>query len=289
MFIIYKSSLLYTMLRSNGRLLDLVMDKKAGIIARLISNPLLVKEIRRSPKALVRPALKAGFAMGVVMMVLSLLMLFASDEVGHITLIMALYGLVVISLPSLAANSASTFTLNIMQNAQFDLLYLTSISNAQLIEGYILTTLYRCRGYFSVVLGFAPFALIGGIYLSVYEPYVRCLNYRFNPYPCDPPSLLPSAPLALVAFVLLGVCIVGVCLLLTSLGVLLATLWRTKFFSGMAALILALIASSTLILALINHRDTFELFQSTLIYLPFPFLLCLLVIRIARPFARRPA
>jgi len=256
-------------------------------MTQLTANPLLVKETRRPNKLSARAALKLDFGAGLVASAFSIAYFLLVRDIGLISLIAALYCLAVLSMPPFVAYTAAILTVNDMRASQFELLQLTAISNTRLIEGYILTALYRCRGFLAVLIGIAPFAIIWGIYLSVYEVYIRCVQYRLpsSSYNCEPPSPI-LVPLALMAFMILIISVVGVCLLSASLGVLLAALSRSRFLSGISALILALIASCSLVLVPMNN-NVLNMFLASLIYVSFPYLFSLSAILTARPIARK--
>lgn len=260
---------------------------KAEWMTRLTANPLLVKETRRPNKLSASAALKLDFGAGLAVSAFSIAYLLLVREIGLISLIAALYCLVVLSVPPFVAYTAAILTINERQAEQFDLLQLTTLSNAKLIQGYVLTALYRCRGFLAVLVGIAPFAIIWGIYLSVYEVYVRCVQYRLpsSSYTCQQPDPI-LVPLALMAFVVLLISVVGVCLLSASLGVLFATWTRSRLLSGISALILALIASCSLVLVPMNNNVP-NMLLASLIYVVFPYLLSLSAMRTAYPLARK--
>jgi hypothetical protein len=229
--------------------------------------------------------LKWGFGAGLLLTIFNIVFFLLTKDIGAIFLITAIYCMIVISIPPFVAYIAAISTVNDMQPDQFDLLHMTSISNAHLIQGYILSTLYRCRSFFAVLIGTVPFAIIWGIYLSVYEVFVYCLRFSRTPDTCQPPSPM-LVPLALIAFTVLVISIIGVCILSVSLGVLFAALSKSRLMSGMAAVIVALAASGSLTIIPMNH-DVLNMLLASLFYVPFPYLLSLSTITIAQPLARK--
>jgi hypothetical protein len=250
-----------------------------------LANPLLVKEIRLPTRLNARKILKLGFGIGLVVSILSAVSLLFTYDTNLIILFTLIYGVIVISVAPFIAYTAAILTVNNMRAEQFDLLYLTTIRDARLIEGYILSACYRCRGFFAVLIGIAPFVITWATYLSVYSGYIRCLQYDIIPASCELPSPM-LLPVALISFIVLSISLIGVYIFSASLGVFFAVLAKSRLLSGIAAVIVSLIAICSVIVILMSN-DLLNTLLASLFYVPFPYLLSLSAVMASQPLARK--
>jgi len=259
-------------------------SREQNILARFVTNPLLVREMRRSKKGVAHSALKFGFGLSLAITPFGLIGLLISPEIDHIRLVLSLFFLVIAPIPPFLAYTAVLIAVTELRGRPFELLYLTTMSDARLVEGYIVSTLHRNRRLLFLVIGSTPLAIFWLTYISTYEDYVRCL---FNTSQvCQVSPSFISMLSALAAFILIGISVIGICLLSTTLGVLFAAWWRNKFFASITAIMLAL----SLVVVLVVLSITFsisQLLQRLMIYLPVAYILCGLALLTARPLARR--
>jgi len=241
--------------------------------------------MRRSKQGVARSALKFGFGLGMAITLFSLSGLLISPEIGHVRLMLSLFFLVTASIPPFLAYTAVLMTVAGIRERQFELLYVTTISDARLLEGHILSALYRNRRLLLMVIGFAPIAIVWMLYVSTAENYVRCLH-NVNPSRVCQPSSLISVLSALLAFIAISISVGGTCFLSTILGVWFAVWWRNRFFSSIVAVMLALTMVMILVIASITLSIP-DLLQRHLLYPPILYLFCGFTILVARSLARR--
>jgi hypothetical protein len=175
----------------------------------------------------------------------------------------------------LVAYTAAAVTVNEMQAKPFELLYLTTLSNQHLIIGYFINALDRFRGFFALIVGFAPFAIVSAVYTVLYN----CSQF----YPC---ALSFTVVLSgIMGFTVLAVNVIGICLLGAAFGVFLAAWWRNRITSTLIALMFSIVAM-TLTYATPSFSLS-ELLKQNLIALPVIYVACAVFILLARPFARK--
>jgi len=252
-------------------------------LQHIFSNPLLVREMHRSPQPTLRSAFIRSFvasaALGYFMGI------WLNPQSRIITLIVVILGASTFFIPPIVAFMSALITLNDLNSRHFDLIRLTTISDAQLVQGYVASTCYRCRLLFSAAIAFAPLLFIRIIVVTTHETYFRCLVSSILVSPC---SLLPSLSTIFSffsIFMVLGVNILALSLLSAALGVLLAGLWRNAFFSSLSALFLSLLTVGILILIAFTSSDIRLIFGS-LAYLAIAFGLYVIVFQASRPLIR---
>lgn len=253
------------------------------MIARFASNPLLMRQRRCPTKVKVRSALKYGFGFGLVTTFFSVVWFLITTQDDQITLLLLLFCLAVACVAPCVAYAAVKVTSDDMSRRQFEVLHVTPMSEERLVEGYVLSTLYSCRGLFSLIIGLTPVAATWAAYISIYDSGWSCATT--NVTICERISY-PFYPLSsLMAFIALCVSLVGICILSAAVGVLLAAFWRNRFLSSIGAVILTFMMSFTFGWVLVNS-DMAEFFQSHLIWLPVPYLLYGLAILMAPSLVR---
>lgn len=254
----------------------------ANRIARLTSNPLLIRETRRPTRITARSVLKYSFSLSFIITVFAVVgVIFGNGESGHVSLMLALFSLAVVSVPPYVAYTAAVLTVIDRQSKQFDLVHITTISNARLIEGYNLSVMYRSRALFLAIIGFAPLAIVWAVYMSV----SFCTDSYFTTAPPCQPISSASVFVSLLSFMVLGINVGGICLLSIVLGVFLGAWWGSRFLSSTVALLITLITITCLIFASVNFSVA-VLLERNLLFLPGLYLAYILFVRVIRPLAR---
>lgn len=255
------------------------------IVDRWMSNPLFVREMRRAQKPTIRSAIRRGIVIGVIVAFLTLVFLVRGDERGYLQAVLFLYALLIISLPPFAAYTAAAVTSDDMTRQQFEMLHITALSNASLVEGYILSTLFRCRWLIGPIIGFAPFALVASIYVS--NSFASCFPNNYLSPTCRIMPSLDAVLLTVLSSILFVLTIAGVCLLSATIGVLLAAWWRNRPLSTFVAPFAGMILIIILLIYTLSFYEPVPPLQRNLVVLPFLYALCGLAILATRPFARK--
>ena len=254
----------------------------SDVLARLISNPLLIRAMHRPSTFTARLGLKYGVAIGIGCSIFSLIGLAGSGHVDHIRLIVGTFSFVIIIVTPLIAYTAAINTAKEMKAIPFELLSVTLLTNDRLTKGFVLASLYRFRGLLSLVLGFAPFGIIGAVSIAFYD----CPQIYMRPTTsCQPDVSLGSIINGVIGYSALTANIMGICLLDAALGVFLALWWRNRVLSSLVALMVGGV-SMTLAFATPSFKLS-ELLERNLFSLPLIYVACALFILLARPFARK--
>ncbi len=168
------------------------MDTLMTWLARLQSNPLIVRSIRQPSQLSMRRGLRYALRLALVISFLCILQAFTGREVGLTAFMLLLVAIIMITTPPFVAYAAGTVTIQELLSEQYELVHVTALSNARLIEGHVFRALHRCRFLLLLIATVSPFFILG---LIVYQGYIQCSGGRYMPviYPsCQ--SFMPLPP-----------------------------------------------------------------------------------------------
>ncbi len=140
---------------------------------RILSNPLLIREMHRSPNPTLRFALLQSFIASAAFGYFIGIWTNPYSEIIRLIVILLLAAIALI--PPYLSYTAAFIVVNDMRSEHVDLLHLTNLSNAQFVIGYIASTYYRCRLLLWLAIAFAPLVLIRAVVVSTHETYFRCM------------------------------------------------------------------------------------------------------------------
>jgi hypothetical protein len=131
------------------------------------ANPLIAQVLRQDRRAdrglSLRACLRLAFGLGLIGLFAATwhALTTTSNEIGlGIGLILAGGWLFHVVMPLIMASAAATFTRHTMQAGDFELLYLTPISNDTLVRAFVFTALYRGRYFLMLLVALTPFLVI---------------------------------------------------------------------------------------------------------------------------------
>jgi hypothetical protein len=208
----------------------------------LRANPLVLRLIRRPVRMSSWRILLITICVALIVLALCTAAITSRYDLTITPGLLLLVAILMISTPPFVAYAASTLTLRELHSEQFELLHVTALSNARLIQGYIFAALYRARPFLLVIFGLMPTVLLGAMF---YSGYVRC-TYNFSGQlltDCGSIPLPEDPALWLLTFLLIFVCFAGVVLLSAIFGVLLAVLFQIEWIANPGALMLTLIGT----------------------------------------------
>jgi hypothetical protein len=234
-----------------------------------------MQAMRHPGKLSIASGLRYGFAISWIVSGIGLIFFIVSSDSSPIRLFLELFALLILVLVPFLAYAAAVTTINALRGSQFDMLCVTALSDQCLIEGYILTSLYRFKGFLALLVGFTPLIVLWAAAISVYD----CQFPSF----CSSPNLMVFF-ITLVGFILLALNVIGICLFNTVVGLLLAVAFRSRIMSGLGALIVGL-SLTPLYLWAASGRE--ELFMHNLLLLPIFYVLSGMMIWRARPLVRK--
>lgn len=135
---------------------------------------------------------------------------------------------IIISLPLLMTYVATAVAVTYTQSSEFPFLLLTNLPSKEIVYGYLFATIYRCRAIIAFVASLSvAFSLTfghGGFRSSLYPP---TLGFGLAE------SLLKHIIMGLSISLFIG----SICLLGTSMGILLGLWWRQTAVANVAATI----------------------------------------------------
>lgn len=144
-------------------------------------------------------------------------------------------GTTIIVNPILGTWMAATSTCLVINAEPYELLFLTTLSNAKLLEGYVFSVLHRLRLSLALMVGSIPSVVIR-LTDTAYNDYHWCILVQSD---CRPPTTTVVFHWFLVygisMFAALGVFILGILVATT-----LALWWRNRYGAGVSALVLVM-------------------------------------------------
>jgi hypothetical protein len=265
------------------------MDAPMTLLASLQSNPLIARSIRQRSRLSVRRTLLLSVCIALLVSAFCLAQALFIRNISLTIVALMLVVTLMIAGPPLVAYLSASFTLQELHSEQYELVHVTALSDARLVQGYVYNALHRSRFIPLLIAGFSPFFVLGGVF---FQGYINCYVIRYSyagSTQCQSMLPLPSdAALWLVMWVILFVCLGGLMLLAANFGVLLAVLFQNPFIANFMALLGALIG--TLLVAGWGLRGPLPgvLAKGTVLAVAIyaASRMCLLV---AQPFARRRA
>jgi hypothetical protein len=252
-------------------------------VAGYVANPLVTQLLRQYPTRSWRIGLIFGSGSAIVSMLVGVIALFVRHEVGPIRLMLALLGFLSLSILPFLAMVAAKLTCLELTSQPFQLLYLTTLDNARLVQGYIFVALFRCRRLLLPILGFTPVLLLGLTYVATFEPFVGCLlSSTRDTLSCQTALPRPSdVVLWLADFLLMAINFWTTLLLAATLGVGLAAWWRQAFLTQCTVAIFTVLLGSTLIYGTLNSQPA-QAILTSLVLFPAGWLLIALIFCIAQ-------
>lgn len=147
------------------------------VIQRIAQNPLLVRWTRRTNGRSVRRLLGIGFLISLAAVLLSLLVAAVDAEyAGATETALLLLGISIIATPPFIAYSAAILTSQELHNVDYPLLCITTLSNAQIVEGFVFSVLYRSRARLMILVGFLPVMLFMTAVVTSHARYDLCVQ-----------------------------------------------------------------------------------------------------------------
>lgn len=136
------------------------------------------------------------------------------------------------SLPIFIAYVAASLTVNYARSFEYPLVCTTTLSDAEIVKGYLFATLYYCRSIVALMMGLVPMVT----YLLL-EPGFPSFAHRGSRLMAGLDLLILVLKCAHVG-TLLGVGLLGISLMAAALGMWLATWWRSVVPAASVALML---------------------------------------------------
>lgn len=114
--------------------------------------------------------------------------------------------IVVLGVPVMVAVIATQSTALDLQTGHYQLLYMTTLSDDNLIIGYLASVLYRARYLIGLAVGFVPLLDVGTFYMLIWmNAKVRSVSAYVTPVPPSQVAiLLPAVVFSVVALVVSG-------------------------------------------------------------------------------------
>jgi hypothetical protein len=203
----------------------------------------------------------------------------------------------VLSLPPFIASTAARVVVSYAHSPEYPLLCVTALSDGEIVTGYVLAILRHVRALLILMLGLAP---VFGMMVAYVVWLVNVFDY--------PPmtwydGVLATADLGMFGIVLkhilittaLSLGLLGINLLATALGVGFGLWWRSATPASIAALMTTV--GSTLVISCMVAKvvgsleipdDFTRHLLQCMLFAPFPYLLALGCMRLARRWARGP-
>lgn len=213
------------------------MRLRDRLIERYWHNPLLVRHVRRQGRLSVWTAFLLGFGVSLLGAALTVaLLLYGSAIVSRpLEVVLTISVSVILFVPVFIAYRSANTTAYDLQNPQYDLMCLTTIPDSRMMEGLVLSALYRCGYLLLALIGAMPILTVGMIYNQL---YVRC------PWTWTGCLLLTPSFLEVVrwlpSYLLLGLSVLGVNFAGAAVGVAVALSVRNVVLSGVVALLATL-------------------------------------------------
>jgi hypothetical protein len=236
-----------------------------------------MQAMRRPGGLTIQAGLKYGFTLSWIASGVGLLIFVVLDDTSPIRLFLGLFAILIVALPPFLAYAGAVQTVTATRGREFDLLCITPLSDYRLIEGYVLTSLYRFKGFLALLVGFTPLTLLWTAAIAIFD----CQFPSF----CSAPNLI-NFFLALCGYIILAINITGICLFNTVIGVLLGTAITSRIVAGFGALIVSLSLTPFYVWAAVGMD---ELLVHNLIVLPIPYAFSAFLIWQARPLIRKAA
>jgi hypothetical protein len=202
------------------------------MLARLTTNPLLIRATYHPGKLSISSGLRYGFAAAAIASALGVILLIVTNDSGPIRSFLGAYAVLILALPAFLAYAAAVVTVNVRRKTPLDLLYMTAISNQRLSEGYTLISLYRFKNFLALLVGFTPLALLWIATISIYD----CQFADFCPQDRSPLVFL----LTLAGLIVYAFNVMGIGLLMTAVGVFLGVAFGNRILSSLSALLIGL-------------------------------------------------
>lgn len=202
----------------------------------MLPNPVAHRLTRQHRWPSLRLTFWLGFALGLLSLTISMWALLHLRENLLNFLLLGAWGVMLIS-PMLIAPMAAFMTGRDLKGDKYELLYITSLSDEKLVQGYILAALYRLRGLIVAGVGLMPALVISMVYVGLrYEAVFATQNgfYRSFQEETAVPNPAEITWLALV-FMAVSFFIVSLNFPAAGLGVALALRWKSSVLSGVMA------------------------------------------------------
>jgi hypothetical protein len=246
----------------------MMYKNRALHLPRYDGNPLVTQLLRRYPKRMWRTGLIFGSGSALVSMLVGVIALFIRHEVGPIRLILALLGFLSLSILPFLAVVAARLTYLELTGQPFQLLYLTTLDNSRIVQGYIFVALFHCRRLLLLILGFTPVLLLGLTYVATFEPFVGCLlSSTQGALGCQTALPRPSVvDLWLADFLLMAINFWTAVLLAATFGVGLAGWWRQAFLTQCTVAICTVLLGFTLTYLPLNSQPAQAILNNLVLF-----------------------
>lgn len=206
-------------------------------LSTFTQNPIARRISRQSHWPSARLSFWLAFGLGLLTLGVSVWALLHLPEAYLEWLLIGGWGAVLVG-PVLIAPITALLTRHDLNGDQYQLLYLTSLSDETLVAGYIWGTLMRLRLLMAVGVGSMPMVTIGTVYLGIrYEAAIEAMSgfYRPRPEQIIAPTTAEIVWLAIVSIIFVFIAL-SFSLPSAAIGVVTALHWKNPILASALAL-----------------------------------------------------
>lgn len=242
-------------------------------LSTFTQNPIARRISRQSRWPSARLSFWLAFGLGLLTLGVSVWALLHLSEPYLEWLLIGGWG-VVLAGPALIAPITALLTRRDLNSDQYQLLYLTSLSDETLAAGYIWGALTRLRLLMAFGVGFMPMVTIGTVYLGIrYEAAIEAMSgfYRPRPEQIIAPTTAEIVWLAIVSIVFVFIAL-SFSLPAAAIGVVTALHWKNPILAsalalGWSAFSLAVVAGGFNLVVLLSFGNPYLLGFCQIIFL----------------------
>ena len=199
-------------------------------------------------------------AVGIASVILGISAMLMRREIGAIRFVLAMWALIAVSIPPFLATAIAQLTFEKMRPERFEPLYITPLSDDELVLGLLLSSLYQFRSWLLAAAAITPILLLLSTYVATYESLVACLlGVNSTWTACVAVANLPTAGEALVAILNVVVLLINLWLTMlfsALLGQTLTLWWRQRYFANYGAtLVIALFVGFAIVSTANDSHD----------------------------------
>ncbi len=206
-------------------------------LATFTHNPIVRRINRQSQWPSPRLSFWLAFGLGLITLGFSVWALLHVPEIYLQWILLGGWSIVLAG-PVLIAPITTLMTQRDLRSDQFQLLYLTSLSDETLATGYMLAALARLRLLIAVGVGFMPMVTVGTVYLGIrYEAAIEAMSgfYRAVPEQIVAPSAGEIVWLAIVSMIFVFL-VLSFSFPSAAVGVVMALRWKNPILASLLAI-----------------------------------------------------
>jgi hypothetical protein len=160
-------------------------------IAELRANPLLRLELQKPTRVPASSVMLWSAAICVASIFVGIYALLFNREGGLLRLVFGVWCLIALAVPPFVVLVTAQIAQHKIATDDFDLMYMTPLSNRQLAQWLIVLGLQHSHNLIRVVMGVTPILIVVATYLDVYQNYINCVaGYRSGRATCDDVTLI---------------------------------------------------------------------------------------------------